>query len=91
VRLVCVVDMRGRRVDAATAAARAGPGLRDAELRPVFRAMQSAYVQLLQNPFFDPDEHAPLGGEGGRMISSKKFTDDMKRIGDGWTPGVTRL
>ncbi|KAL7923652.1 Sedlin [Trichoderma austrokoningii] len=128
IRMVCIVDMRGRRVEAggsagaggggvggasqssasasaaaassssaaAAAAARAsmsnvGAGLRDAELKPVFRAMQSAYVRLLQNPFYNPDEHAPLGGEGGRRITSKKFGDDMKRIGEGWTPGVTAL
>jgi hypothetical protein len=119
--MVCIVDMRGRRVEAggsagaggasgpsqsststssssaaAAAAARAsmsnvGAGLRDAELKPVFRAMQNAYVRLLQNPFYDPDEHAPLGGKGGRRITSKKFGDDMKRIGEGWTPGVTAL
>ncbi|POR33189.1 Trafficking protein particle complex subunit 2-like protein [Tolypocladium paradoxum] len=92
VRFVCVVDMRGRHVDAAAAAARpAGAGLRDAEVKPVFRAMQSAYVRLLQNPFFEPDEHAPLGGRGGRRITSKKFGEDMKRIGEGWTPGMTTL
>ncbi|PTB74483.1 hypothetical protein M440DRAFT_1440621 [Trichoderma longibrachiatum ATCC 18648] len=68
-----------------------GAGLRDAELKPVFRAMQSAYVRLLQNPFYDPDEHAPLGGKGGKRITSKKFGDAMKRIGEAWTPGVTVL
>ncbi|KAK0758417.1 hypothetical protein N5P37_008815 [Trichoderma harzianum] len=118
VRMVCIVDMRGRRVEAggsgvagqgggaagastasstsASAAARSsvgsvGAGLRDSEIKPVFRAMQSAYVRLLQNPFYDPDEHAPLGGKGGRRITSKKFGDDMKRIGEAWTPGVTTL
>ncbi|PNY27483.1 Trafficking protein particle complex subunit 2-like protein [Tolypocladium capitatum] len=98
VRMVCVVDMRGRRVDAAAAAAAGGTaarpaaaGLRDAELKPVFRAMQGAFVRLLQNPFFEPDEHVPLGGRGGRSITSKKFSEDMKRIGEGWTPGVTSL
>ncbi len=111
VRMVCVVDMRGRRVDgtvlrsgsgggasgAAAAAAASGgagsggAGLRDAELKPVFRAMQNAYVRLLQNPFYEPDEHAPLGGRGGAKITSKKFTDDMRRIGEAWTPGVTSL
>ncbi|KAF4125798.1 AP-3 complex subunit mu, partial [Geosmithia morbida] len=111
VRLVCVVDMRGRR--AATAAtlaspglgsggggagnggvgsgATARPGLRDAELKPVFRAMQAAYIRLLQNPFYDPDLHAPLGGGAGKTITSKKFTEDVRRIGEGWTPGVTSL
>ncbi|KAL6856485.1 Sedlin [Trichoderma novae-zelandiae] len=144
VRMVCIVDMRGRRVEAggtgtgtsaalggsgsgsgsgsggggaaaassgsgggsstltgsssaaAAAAARSavgsvGAGLRDAELKPVFRAMQGAYVRLLQNPFYDPDEHAPLGGKGGKRITSKKFGDAMKRIGEAWTPGVTAL
>ncbi|KAI8725133.1 hypothetical protein NCS52_00083600 [Fusarium sp. LHS14.1] len=96
VRMVCVVDMRGRRVDgsapvAAASRGAAAAGLRDAELKPVFRAMQSAYVRLLQNPFYDPDEHAPLGGRGGRKITSRKFAEDMKRIGEGWTPGVTSL
>ncbi|KAM0270555.1 hypothetical protein ACHAPA_003408 [Fusarium lateritium] len=94
VRMVCLVDMRGRRVDgnAPVAASRgAAAGLRDAELKPVFRAMQHAYVKLLQNPFYDPDEHAPLGGRGGKKITSRKFAEDMKRIGEGWTPGVTSL
>ncbi|KAL7913882.1 Sedlin [Trichoderma velutinum] len=119
VRMVCIVDMRGRRVEAggsgvagqgggaagastgsstsaSAAAARSsvgsvGAGLRDSEIKPVFKAMQSAYVRLLQNPFYDPDEHAPLGGKGGRRITSKKFGDDMKRIGEAWTPGVTTL
>lgn len=84
--MVCVVDMRGRRVDGA---AKMASGLRDAELKPVFKAMQNAYVRLLQNPFYEPDEHVPLAGRGGKKITSRKFTEDMKRIGDGWTPGVT--
>ncbi|KAH7148750.1 Longin-like domain-containing protein [Dactylonectria macrodidyma] len=99
VRMVCVVDMRGRRVDSSAVGGSGsgsgprgvGAGLRDAELKPVFRAMQNAYVRLLQNPFYDPDQHAPLGGMGGKKITSRKFADDMKRIGDGWTPGVTNL
>ncbi|EGR53119.1 uncharacterized protein TRIREDRAFT_53462 [Trichoderma reesei QM6a] len=92
VRMVCIVDMRGRRVEAGgSGAVGVGAGLRDAELKPVFRAMQSAYVRLLQNPFYDPDEHAPLGGKGGKRITSKKFGDAMKRIGEAWTPGVTTL
>jgi hypothetical protein len=118
VRLVCVVDMRGRRADTAgsggimhdtrssgaTAAGSGGGGgsaggnvgvirlgLRDVELKPVFKAMQTAYVRLLQNPFYEPDEHAPLGGRGGKKITSRRFADDLKRIGERWTPGVTAL
>jgi trafficking protein particle complex subunit 2 len=59
--------------------------------RQVFRAMQTAYVKLLQNPFYDPDDHAPPAGRGGKKITSKKFADDMRRIGESWTPGVTNL
>lgn len=90
VRMVCVIDMRGRRIDGAMRPAGAG-GLRDAELKPVFRAMQSAYVRLVQNPFYEPEEHTPLGGKGGRKITNRKFAEDMKRIGEAWTPGVTSL
>lgn len=101
VRMVCVVDMRGRRIDGTVlrsggsapgaATSHGGAGLRDAELKPVFRAMQSAYVQLLQNPFYTPDEHSPVDGRGGKKITSRRFAEDMKRIGESWTPGVTSL
>ncbi|GKT52564.1 trafficking protein particle complex subunit 6B [Colletotrichum spaethianum] len=98
VKIVVVVDMRGRRVAgggsaAAEAAAkgRGSVGLREQELRVVFRAVQSAYVRLLQNPFYEPDEHSPVSGRGGRVIKSKKFEGEIRRIGEAWTPGVTAL
>ncbi|KAL2264962.1 hypothetical protein VTJ83DRAFT_7472 [Remersonia thermophila] len=105
-RFVVVVDMRGRRVDGAAAAAAAqtgaaegsskrvagaATGLREGEMRPVFKAMQAAYIQLMQNPFFEPDEHSPPAGQGGKRITSKKFAEEMRRIGEGWTPGAVSL
>jgi trafficking protein particle complex subunit 2 len=66
-------------------------GLREGEVRVVFRAMLAAYVALLQNPFYEPDEHAPLGGAGGKRITSRRFGEEMRRIGETWTPGVTSL
>lgn len=78
-------------VGAGAGAGAAVVGLRDGELKPVFRAMQAAYVRLLQNPFYDPDEHAPLGGRGGKKITSRRFSEDMRRIGERWAPGVTTL
>ncbi|KAL1836200.1 hypothetical protein VTJ49DRAFT_5453 [Mycothermus thermophilus] len=106
-RFVVIVDMRGRRVDGAAAAAaaqtgaaegssskrvaHAATGLREGEMRPVFKAMQAAYIQLMQNPFFEPDEHSPPTGQGGKRITSKKFAEEMRRIGEGWTPGVVNL
>ncbi|KAI1657208.1 snare-like protein [Daldinia decipiens] len=97
VKFVAVVDMRGRVAGSSAAGVvRGGVGLRDTELRVVFRAMQTAYVRLLQNPFYDPDEHAPLvlplgGGVGGKRITSRKFADEMRRIGEGWAPGLMSL
>ncbi|KAK3350165.1 Longin-like domain-containing protein [Lasiosphaeria hispida] len=99
VKFVVIVDMRGRRIDGSVAAgmvdvARRGTaavGLREGEMKPVFKAMQTAYIKLLQNPFFDPDEHSPPSGTGGKKITSKKFADDIRRIGENWTPGVTAL
>lgn len=54
----------------------------------MFRAMQTAYVKLLQNPFYDPDEHSPPTGRGGTRITSKRFTEDMRRTGESWVPGL---
>lgn len=93
-KFVVVVDMRGRRIDGAVVEGgrrTAGLGLREGEMKPVFKAMQTAWIKLLQNPFFEPDEHSPPGGTGGKKIVSKKFGEDMRRIGEGWTPGVTNL
>ncbi|KAI0144232.1 snare-like protein [Hypoxylon sp. NC0597] len=77
----------------AGAVIRGGIGLRETDLRVVFRAMQTAYVRLLQNPFYDPDEHAPLvpASGGGKRITSRKFAEEMRRIGESWAPGVTSL
>ncbi|KAG8168653.1 hypothetical protein KVR01_001402 [Diaporthe batatas] len=77
--------------DAVARRAVAVVGLREGDMKPVFRAMQTAYVRLLQNPFYEPDEHAPLTGHGGRRIVSRRFGADMRRIGEGWTVGVTSL
>jgi hypothetical protein len=60
-------------------------------MKPVFKAMQTAYVKLLQNPFYDPDEYSPPTGVGGKRITSRLFAQDMMRIGETWIPGVTSL
>ena len=59
--------------------------------RQVFKALQSAYVALLQNPFFNPDEHTPPEGRGGRKITSRRFGAEVRRIGEAWYPGVSAL
>lgn len=61
-----------------------------------FKALQTAYVRLLQNPFYDPDQHTPTApnGEyrsGGTQITSRRFISEVKRIGEAWAPGITNL
>jgi hypothetical protein len=53
--------------------------------------MQNAYIRLLQNPFYDPDEHSPVTGRGGKKIDSKRFANEMRKIGEGWALGVLNL
>lgn len=95
---MAVIDMRGRtggRVSSTSGSSTlsgatytAGMGLREGEIKPVFRAMHAAYIRLLQNPFYEPDEHSPATGKGGKKITSKKFGTDMRRIGETWVPGM---
>lgn len=100
VKFVAVIDMRGRPLDSVVAskgtsgsakppAGAGGVGLREGELKVVFRAMQTAYVRLLQNPFYDPDEAADggMGAVGAKRITSRKFAEEMRRIGEVWVPG----
>ncbi len=67
---------------------RVAGGLREGDLKMVFRAMQAAYVRLLQNPFYDPEEHSPPSGKGGKKITSMRFAEDLRKIGEGWVPGL---
>lgn len=81
--------MRGRTItEGSKGTGIGGLGLRDGEMKIVFKAMQAAYVRLLQNPFFEPDEHSPPTGKGGKKITSRKFVEEMKRIGESWMPSV---
>ncbi|MCJ1465699.1 hypothetical protein MMC07_004318 [Pseudocyphellaria aurata] len=60
--------------------------------RGAFRALQTAYIRLLQNPFYTPDEHTPMAtangdGKSGE-ITSRQFIAAVRRIGEKWTPGM---
>lgn len=51
---------------------------------------------LLRNPFYNPDEHSPITENpeqkvGSTQITSRKFIQEIKRIGDAWAPGVTSI
>ena len=58
-----------------------------------FRALQTAYIRLLQNPFYMPDDHTPMAVASGRgkssQIKSKKFMAEVERIGMTWRPGIS--
>lgn len=60
-----------------------------------FRALQTAYIQLLQNPFYSPDDQTPmaLANTQGRSaeITNAKFLKEVQRIGRFWAPGITAL
>ena len=60
-----------------------------------FKALQTAYIRLLQNPFYVPDDHTPMAvasGKGvGGEITSQKFIQEVQRIGEAWKPGIGTL
>ncbi|KAF2117547.1 Sedlin [Lophiotrema nucula] len=96
VKLVIVVDMEGRLATERDSKTSTAVGLRDADLKPAFKALQTAYIMLLRNPFYSPDEHSPLVANqeqrvGSTQITSKKFIQEVKRIGEAWAPGVMNI
>jgi hypothetical protein len=96
IKFIIIVDMMGRPIED-TDKSRIQPvvGLRDAELKPAFRAVQTAYIQLLLNPFFKPEDRSPLqlANYEGRTaeIKSKKFSAELQRIGRLWYPGIASI
>lgn len=100
VKFIIAIDMMGRPPAEAmpNSQARNLPpvlGLRDSDLKPAFKAIQSAYIALLMNPFYTPDTRTPLQtmhatGKSAE-ITSKRFTTEMQRIGNMWYPGVATL
>lgn len=97
IKFIIAVDMMGRPPTEAmsNASARNLPpvlGLRDADLRPAFKAIQSAYIALLMNPFYTPEVRTPMqtmqATGKSAQITSKKFKTEMQRIGKVWYPGI---
>lgn len=96
IKFIIIVDMMGRPVeDDDKRKIQPVVGLRDAELKPAFRAVQTAYIQLLLNPFYTPEDRTPLqlANYEGRAaeITSKKFATELQRIGRVWYPGVASV
>ncbi|KAJ5144126.1 uncharacterized protein N7515_002913 [Penicillium bovifimosum] len=94
VKLLIIVDSYGQEEASTGKQARgAVNALRDSDMKPAFCALQSAYIQLLQNPFYSPDDHVPVPGNKAasvsacQPISNQRFIADVKRIGETWAPG----
>ncbi|KAI7162089.1 hypothetical protein KC349_g2330 [Hortaea werneckii] len=52
----------------------------------------TAYIRLLRNPFYVPDDHDPkLAKEkrGSLQITSPRFIKEVERIGKAWYPGIS--
>lgn len=99
-KFVIAIDMMGR--PAAEQEPQSGTkplpritGLRDADLKPAFRAVHAAYVELLMNPFHTPEDRTPLQvmnqtGRGAE-ITSRRFKTEILRIGKTWYPGIISI
>ncbi|KAJ9650728.1 hypothetical protein H2198_009977 [Neophaeococcomyces mojaviensis] len=100
IKFIIAIDMMGRPPTETTPnpQARNLPpvlGLRDSELKPAFKAIQSAYIALLMNPFYTPEVRTPMQvmhatGKSAE-ITSKKFINEIQRIGKTWYPGITSI
>ena len=102
IKFIIIVDMMGRppASDEEGRSTQQPPpivGLRDAEMKPAFRAVQTAYIQLMLNPFYTPEHRTPLqlansiNGRRPATITSKKFANELQRIGRTWYPGITSI
>lgn len=98
IKFIIVVDMAGRPPapdDDDRKKAALILGLPDSDLKPAFRALHTAYIHLLQNPFYSPDDQTPtaLANTQGRSaeITNAKFIKEVQRIGKMWSPGIAAL
>ncbi|KAA8644867.1 uncharacterized protein ATNIH1004_009076 [Aspergillus tanneri] len=98
VKLLVIVDLMGQAETFETGNQKVPPrnDLKESDLRPVFRALQLAYIQLLQNPFYSPNVYTPIVRAAGSAydslpITDPKFTREVKRIGDSWGRGSALL
>ncbi|KAI4107731.1 MAG: hypothetical protein L6R37_001416 [Teloschistes peruensis] len=98
IKFAVVVDMWGK--EGRRPSSSGGGGVKGEDLRPAFKALQTAYIRLLQNPFYTPsagpdEQHHAGGSRGGNNksgeITSPKFIAEVRRIGEVWRPGMERV
>ncbi|KAI4737369.1 Sedlin [Aureobasidium sp. EXF-12298] len=90
VKLVIIVDMEGRQSPANDTRTPPVLGLKNSDLTPAFQALQKAYINLLRNPFYTPEDHAPNGHQlsASTQITSRNFINEVNRIGRLWAPAI---
>ncbi|EHA20319.1 trafficking protein particle complex subunit 2-like protein [Aspergillus awamori] len=92
VKFLVIVDLIGQPIVDEDPKGSTKSGLREFDLKAVFRTLQTAYVQLLQNPFYRPDEHtatAKAVSSYSSQITDQRFINEVNRIGNSWLPTVT--
>ncbi|KAL5050190.1 hypothetical protein BDW71DRAFT_121793 [Aspergillus fruticulosus] len=98
VKFFIIVDMIGDQassgIDETQGSARSG--FREADLKPAFRALQTAYIQLLQDPFYSPNDYGSMTnsavqGTKPSQITNHKFIAEVNRVGNSWAAGSCNL
>ncbi|KAL4911679.1 Sedlin [Aspergillus aurantiobrunneus] len=98
VKFLIIVDLIGEQALPGINEARgnAPSSFRESDLKPAFRALQTAYIQLLQNPFYSPGDHVTMTNGTVQTakpshITDQKFIAEVNKIGNSWTAGTTNL
>ncbi|QKX56423.1 uncharacterized protein TRUGW13939_03528 [Talaromyces rugulosus] len=96
VKVLITVNLAGRHVPPELERRKVAwvTGINDSDLKPAFRALQTAYIKLLQNPFYNPDSHdsKPQESNGASVgIADQKFISEVKRIGESWSPDISTI
>ncbi|BCS28889.1 uncharacterized protein APUU_70459A [Aspergillus puulaauensis] len=98
VKFLIIIDLIGEQtssgIDDTHESARSS--FRESDLKPAFRALQTAYIQLLQNPFYCPDDQVTMTNGAVQAskpshITDEKFITEVSRIGSLWAARITDL
>ena len=81
VKFVVVVDQGTGGTTSARGNGNGYGGVRESDLKPVFKAVHTAYIELISNPFYEADNKAP--------VRSVKFKKAVQKIAEGGIPGLT--
>ncbi|KAL4801280.1 Sedlin, partial [Aspergillus unguis] len=96
VKFLIILDMIGEQSPSGVSETRGGArsNFRESDLKPAFRALQTAYIQLLQNPFYSPDDQFVMNTGAVQAtkpsnITDQRFIAEVNRIGNSWAAGIS--